>query len=117
MAKIKVHAGDFAKHGALFFGKQFTFMEPDKVWTKAKYDVSDVVDMDVANEESVKRIGGTVGWGVAGAALLGPVGLLAGLVLGGKKNEVTVVIKFNDDRKVMCTVDSKTYTAIQASMF
>ena len=73
--------------------------------------------VELASEESVKKIGGTIGWGAAGAVILGPVGLLAGLLLGGKKKEVTFVAKFKDGRKFLGTTDSKTYTKLMAAAF
>jgi hypothetical protein len=43
-------------------------------------------------EENDKKLGGTVGWGLVSGALLGPVGLLAGLFMGGRaKNAVFTV--------------------------
>lgn len=71
--------------------------------------------MAVASEEAIKSVGGTIGWGIAGGVALGPVGLLAGLVLGGKRKEVTFIAKFKDGRKVIATTDSKTWVQIQAA--
>lgn len=55
--------------------------------------------------------------GVAGAALLGPIGLLAGLLLGGKGKDVTFILKLKDGRKMLATTDSKTFTKIAAMAF
>ena len=71
----------------------------------------------MATEDNVKRLGGTVGWGVVGATLLGPVGLLAGLLLGGKGKDVTFIMKLKDGRKLLGTVDGKTYTKLNALIF
>lgn len=71
--------------------------------------------LDVATEESVKRVGGTVGWATAGAILAGPVGLLAGALIGGHGKDVTFVAEFRDGRKLMATVDSTTYREILAA--
>lgn len=73
--------------------------------------------VEIATEENVKKLGGTVGWGIAGAVLLGPVGLLAGLLVGGRKKEVTFVARFKDGRKLLGTTDSKTFTTLQAACF
>lgn len=48
---------------------------------------------------------------------LGQVGLLAGLILGGNKKEVTFVAKFKDGRKMLATTDSKSFTKMQAATF
>jgi hypothetical protein len=124
MATLQVHAGDFAKgKGAIivnsmgftmtlaweagdgFFGKTHTF---------TKFDIKEI---SVATEESVKRVGGTVGWGAAGAVLLGPIGLLAGLLLGGKGKDVTFILQFTSGKKMLATTDSKTYTKLAALVF
>lgn len=61
----------------------------------------EVACLEVASEESFKKTGGTIGWGLTSAAVFGPVGLLAGLVLGGKKKEVTFIMMFEDGRKLL----------------
>lgn len=112
MATLKVHAGDFQKTGADYFFGQLSFLEEGKLWSKVRYGPQDIAELEVASEESVKRVGGTVGWGVAGAVILGPVGLLAGLLAGGMGKDVTFVIKFNDGKMALCTLGSKDYTSL-----
>ena len=63
---------------------------------------------------TLKNISGTIGWGAAGGLLLGPVGLLAGLLMGGKKKQVTFIAKFKDGRKLIATTDEKTWVEIQS---
>lgn len=121
MAKIKVHAGDFNKTSMNQFSYAFgqgTFIlssDAHKIMGE-KISITQVSEIDTASEDSVKRIGGTVGWGVAGSVLLGPAGLLAGLLLGGKSKEVTFVCEFKDGRKLLGSIDSKGYTEIQAAL-
>lgn len=79
--------------------------------------IGQVDEATVASEEDVKRTGGTIGWGIAGATLLGPVGLLAGLLLGGKGKDVTFILKLKDGKKMLATTDAKTFTKIQAHAF
>lgn len=78
---------------------------------------TELESVEQASEESAKRFGGTIGWGVAGAAILGPVGLLAGLLLGGKGTDVTFIAKFKDGKKILATTDSGTYKKIMAVVF
>ncbi len=74
-------------------------------------------EIEIANEESVKKLSGTIGWGAVGSVLLGPVGMLAGLLLGGKSKEVTFVGVLKDGRKLLATTDSKTFGVLQAAVF
>lgn len=116
MAYINVLAGDFKKGKMFFlFGKITLITEnPPKVEQVAAADLDAV---EPASEESVKKLGGTVGWGVVGATVFGPAGLLAGLLLGGKKTEVTFVARLKDGRKFLASTDSKTFSALRAAAF
>lgn len=118
MGKMIVHAGDWGKCTGHFsysnaFGT-FTFTGGKISDGKTGHDIASV---DKATEETVKRVGGTLGWGIAGAALLGPVGLLAGLIGGGRGTDVTFVVRFKDDKKILATSDAKTFTQITAASF
>lgn len=117
MAKITVHAGDFLKGDGQFSFGQLTLLTEAHSFLGESIPIAQLETVEVASEESVKRLGGTIGWGAAGAVLLGPVGLLAGLLLGGKKKQVTFVAKFKDGRKLLATTDSGTYTKLQAAVF
>ncbi|MFT9495869.1 hypothetical protein [Anaerosolibacter sp.] len=117
MAKLTIHAGDFTKGpGEYSFGSFTLRTEKHKIIGETISEKElDVVE--VASEENVKKLGGTIGWGAVGGVLLGPVGLLAGLLAGGKKTEVTFIAKFKDGRKMLATTDSKTFTKIRAVCF
>lgn len=115
--QFKVIAGDFAKgSGHSFFNKTFQMRRNDRL-TKETIYPGQVRTIEIASENSVKRLGGTVGWGLAGGAVFGPVGLLAGLIAGGRSKEVTFICVLKDDRKFMATAPSKVYTDIRAAMF
>lgn len=146
MAKLKIHAGDFdtKKPGAVNKKSFMLYSDPQELlqhkldnlekknlFGALKAGVSagaasfkaetisfdDIEEIEEASEDNVKRIGGTIGWGAAGAALLGPAGMLAGLLLGGKGKEITFVCKFKDGRRLLATVDSKTWLKMQSQLF
>ncbi|CAD7351601.1 hypothetical protein X12_003531 [Xanthomonas arboricola] len=118
MASVNIHAGDFPKGKAtLMFGVLSLPWQMGDGLTAKSISLSDLESVDIATEESVKRLGGTIGWGVVGATLLGPVGLLAGLLAGGRKTEVTFVAKLKDGRKFLGSSDSSTYKKIAAATF
>ena len=118
MGTIKVQAGDFIKNPASRFMFGDFVLYTDEHPVKGEHiPASKIESIDIATEENVKKIGGTLGWGLVGSALLGPAGLVAGLLLGGRKKEVTFVAKFTDGRKIMATTNAKTYTKIRAVTF
>lgn len=117
---IKVHAGSFREKGSHQYLNRFFLMETNSkkfgiIDRREKIHVSNLAELEIASEENVKKMAGTVGWGIAGGLVLGPVGLLAGLLMGGKKKEVTFVAKFKDNRKMLATTDNKTYLQITAA--
>lgn len=114
---FEVLAGDLKK------GKENSYISPNfniKVNNKfllQPLNISEVESLEEASEENVKRLAGTAGWGLAGAAILGPVGLLAGLLAGGKGKDVVFVCKFKDGRKFLAKANSKLYQKIAADFF
>jgi hypothetical protein len=117
MANVKIHAGDFRKGNSTAHFGSFA-LKTDNDWLIGEsIPFSELESVEVATEESVKRLGGTIGWGVVGAAALGPIGFLAGLLLGGRRNEVTFVAKFKDGRKMLATTDSTLFKKLQAAVF
>ena len=116
MSKITLHAGDWGKGNASLGFGQLSFSKAG-TWKPETIPITKLKSVETASEESVKRIGGAVGWGAVGALALGPVGLLAGMLLGGKGKDVTFVAEFKDGRKILATSDSKTFTKLQAAVF
>lgn len=117
MAKIKVHGGDFLKgDGQLSLGS-LVLRTPAHNIAGESIPLSRLSLVDIATEANVKKLGGTVGWGAVGSVLFGPVGLLAGLLAGGRGKEVTFVAQFKDGRKLLATTDNKTFIKIKAAAF
>ncbi|WP_133365703.1 hypothetical protein [Qipengyuania sediminis] len=116
MGTINVHAGDWKK-GKGSYGLGVFLLPRPLGWEKESINSKHLTEVEVASEESVKRLGGAAGWGVAGAVLLGPVGLLAGALLGGRGKDVTFIARFRDGRKFLATTDSKTFIKIQSVVF
>jgi len=125
VSSLKVHAGDFvtvspnhsySKNWGNGGGTFHLVTEERALKFKSTEDIpsTELEFLALASEESVKKLGGTIGWGAAGGLILGPVGLLAGLLLGGKGKTVTFLAKFKDGRKVIASTDPKTWVEIQA---
>ena len=116
MGEVKVHAGDFRGSGSFTFGV-FSLKTEAHPFVGETIHGSELETVAIATEETVKTVAGTVGWGLVGGALLGPVGLLAGLLGGGRKKKVTFVARFKDGRKLLGTTDNKTFIKLQAAVF
>ncbi len=122
MSKVKVLAGSFEPTDGIWYKETF------RLWSRGtrasswipsvpnvQIPASHLQTFEIATEENVKRAAGTAGWAAIGLVALGPIGLLAGLILGGKGKDVTFIAEFRDGRKLLATVDSRTYTEILAA--
>jgi hypothetical protein len=116
MSRLNVLAGDFTKgEGQLALNN--LILPTERAPSGEAVPLSDLAAVEIATEETARDIVGTIGWGAVGAVVLGPIGLLAGLLLGGKKKEVTFIARFKDGRKLLASTDSGTYTKLLASVF
>lgn len=117
MSRVRVHAGDFLPENGSFRYDSLILKTAEQPWAGETIPLTQLETVEVASEENVKRIGGTIGWGAVGMVAAGPVGLLAGLLLGGKKKEITFVAKFKDGRRLFATTDNGTFIKLQAALF
>lgn len=118
MAKFVIHGGDFVA-GATppsFNGYSFKMCTEAHYWMGESVGAKDIASIEVLTEANAKRLAGTLGWGAVGAVALGPLGALAGLLAGGRGTDVTFACQFKDGRKLVATVDSKTYAEIRGAM-
>jgi hypothetical protein len=122
MAKVKVIAGDVEKGDWHFSGSMgiASMYKPDPLSFFKQTTISFVSDckaVELLDEDKVKKIAGTAGWGIAGGLLLGPLGAIGGMLLGGNKKEVAFAAYLNDGRKFMGITDGKSWQKISASKF
>ncbi len=117
MGKIKVLAGDFTGDGR-FEGGRITLRPREKPSPAHRMKVSDFFSsVEVASQHDVVKLGGAVGWGAAGALIAGPIGMLAGALLGGRGRDVVFVAELKDGRRFLGQTDSKTYGQLRAAVF
>jgi hypothetical protein len=110
-----VISGDFPAGDAEFQAGSFTLKSPLKPSRELKIPCSRIETLETAIEEVVNKKGSAIRWGLAGALLLGPVGLVAGLLLSSKEKEITFYAKLKDGRCFLATTDSDTFSKICAS--
>lgn len=69
------------------------------------FDETNIKDIEVITQDKSKDVGSSVARGLAGGILLGPVGLLAGAMLGKNSNINMATITFTDGQKSLVEVD------------
>ena len=123
MATVKVEAGDIDK-GAWQYSGMFGTSILTRASTKDHPWKGETINLglelertELLDEEKVKKLAGTAGWGVAGAVLLGPIGAIGGMLLGGNKKEVAFAAYLKDGRKFMATTDGGTWKKLMAIIF
>jgi hypothetical protein len=119
VSKIKIIAGDLelGTYDAPndLFGREIIIR---KQFSMGKIDLAKELErVELHSEESVKRLAGTTGWGLAGLAVFGPLGAIGGMLIGGKDKDICFAGYLKDGRKFLATTDNKTYKKISASVF
>ncbi len=117
MALNSVIAGDYKKYNVLYQGGSVYLSEFNSWNPKTIYlDKDTVREYNVVNENYKKTVGGVVGRAAVGAAILGPIGLLAGATAKNKGTYV-VAITFRDGKQSLLEIDEKRYKALVTSCF
>lgn len=98
-----IHNGDWEYNGGVLWGGF------DQVNI-----ASDLLKVEIKNEEGAKNIAQTLGWAVAGNIVFGPVGLIAGLAMGGNRKNVCAMCELKDGRKFLAVMDSKIFQQMLA---
>lgn len=121
-ARNRVISGDYTNDSVRIenFGKQLVFgigKDGDIfTYTNIILDKNTVENYEVLTEDKVKSASSTILRAGAGALLLGPVGLLAG-VSGKTKGIYNVAILFKDGKRSLIEIDDKHYKVLMQSLF
>jgi len=114
MAQLNVLAGDFQViSGRSHWWRGKLLMKRNGKFFRESIRAGQIESVQLASEEAVLSLGGAAAFGTAGALLLGPVGLLAGLVLGGRGKETTFICKLTDGRKFMATARTHVFKELE----
>jgi hypothetical protein len=114
MAQLDVLAGDFAiSRGRSHWWRGKLLMKRNGKFFRENIQPRQIESVQLASEQAVISVGGAAAFGTAGALLLGPVGLLAGLVLGGRGNKTTFICKLTDGRKFIATANTKVFKELE----
>lgn len=112
MSKLTIQSGDFLRGEGEYANGTFTLKSNRNPTSGEKIPITRVKHVTVASQETSKSLGSALKWGLAGALVLGPVGLMVGLWLGSKSEEITFIATLKDGRKLMAITDGKTYSKL-----
>ncbi len=113
MARNKVIAGEYEGSMVMGFVTPGIYATPS---TPIELTKENVANYEVITEDHRKSATSGIARGLVGGALLGPVGLLAGLTAKTKGTHV-IAIEFNDGNKSLIEIDEKLYKALIQRLF
>lgn len=118
---LKVLAGDWKEGPAglatTMTGKMKRLVLPKGWLLHERIRPDQIASVEIVTQENQSSILGKAAWGAAGAALLGGVGLLAGVLGGGNKNVMTAMLRLADGRSALISGKSKEIQVLQAAAF
>ncbi|MHA3980713.1 hypothetical protein ACW9UR_23870 [Halovulum sp. GXIMD14794] len=114
LGMFKVIAGDFATKGDHQYANGIFHLKSDGKFFRENIPESDIEVIEETSEEQIRTAGGSIGWGIAGAVVAGPLGAVAAGLIGGKKDAVTFICKFKDGRKFIGVIPRRDFEKIMA---
>ncbi|MBZ9752676.1 hypothetical protein K7W42_17680 [Deinococcus sp. HMF7604] len=113
----KLLAGSWSEDTNMMVGDRLGFFkegnsDPNKV---EAIELSRVTSVEIATSETVQKLGSTIGLGLLGSVILGPVGLIAG-VFASRKKMVNFIFKLDDGRQAIAYGEEKAYLAMQMAI-
>jgi len=113
MVAFEVIAGDFTSGYALSNGKYLKVKPKSNFFFEEKIFGPQIKSVNLVNQHEAKSFLGSAAMGLAGGALLGPLGLIAGAVAGGSSSKILFSVEFKDGRKLLGSCKSSDYGKIQ----
>lgn len=110
-----VIAGDYKDKGLVYSGNKLALVTG--FFKKIIINKDTLESYEVITEEHVKSATSGAARGLVGGALLGPVGMLAGVMSAKNKKTYHVVLEFKDGKRSLVEVDKKIYNALMTIMF
>lgn len=112
MVRMKILAGDFLDGTGEYEDGVMSIESSLYPWPGIKIDISKIRSIEVVSKEANKAIGSSVLQGVAGGLVMGPLGAIAGFMLGDEFKEVTFMATLKDGRKILATIDEKAFSQL-----
>ncbi len=101
---MRVIAGDFGGKNTPAVVKPKAIVFSGCLFSR-KLRCRDIVSIEVVDDSNKANIAGAVGGGLAGLLLAGPIGMLAGSILGGRGKEHVLLIQDRQGRRLLGVVN------------
>lgn len=111
--KLRVIAGDLHACDWSFNGGMMT-PDPETGRSECVSLMGEIESLEIQTQDSVKDLPKTLGFTLAGGAVAGLPGAVAGYFLSGNRKEVCVLIKLKDGRKFLAVMDQRIYQQVVA---
>lgn len=84
--------------------------------TKTYKIKTDVIEVELIDEEQFRTAGKTAAWGLAGLAIAGPLGAAFGGYFGGKGDKAVCGIKLKDGRSFLAQMSQSQYKKVSGHL-
>lgn len=120
----RIISSDYPSDAKLVDTGQFLFVEfrdPDATFfslsSRKRVSVQrEVKSAELITQENKSSVGSKLGWGAAGAVLLGPLGAVAGVLIGGNQTEVCFAAEMQDGKRLVATCSIGAWQSIQGEL-
>lgn len=117
--KVEVVAGDIPKGDYSFEGdslvhdtkQRLTHPNPTETISLTKPGIKSVT---LQTDQSIKNLPEAALWGLASGMVFGPLGAVAGLLMGGWGTQLCSLVELADGRKFLCVTSEKITHGLQA---
>jgi len=115
MAKMKILAGDFLQGSGDYHGAVLSIESALYPWPGITISTSMIRSIEIVGKEENKDISSALLQGAVGSLVMGPLGAVAGFMLGNEHKEVTFLATLKDGRKFLATLDEKAFSRLNAA--
>lgn len=103
------------RKGLLYWATETNHYFRKALFRTWKIKADDIVQLEEVNESNKVNVLRAIGGGALGTLLAGPIGLLAGALLGGRGKKYVVLIRDSKGRRLLCAVKQKEYEVLLAA--
>lgn len=112
--RIIVHGGTLPKQAAVFDGKHTLRISHTMLGPRLDCDLRcQVAALEQITESNKVSFARAAGWGVVGSLLAGPLGALAGALLGSRRHRVLFAMRTKDGDQILAETSPEAWAKMQ----